>query len=127
FMEVTLMMTIRKGVLAMTLVPAVCGCSSVAADAVGERDDTERRASTAQEERWSTADDPALFGGPLERRLSALPRQGSASVTPWPGSYWPTYRDSINERWAGTNSPSPAEKYGAAFGVANVEDAVSRN
>ncbi len=77
-------------------------------------------------ERWSVNDDASLFKTPLEYNLARLPVQGSVAQNPWVGSYWPTFLDSINHRWAGPNQESPAHKYGRAFGVSNVESNVSR-
>ena len=54
------------------------------------------------------------FGQPLERNFDAIKanyNKGSYSPIPWASSYWPTYKDGINDRWAGSNIPSPAEKY----------------
>src|SRR5216683_1561536 len=65
-------------------------------------------------------------GGALEYALDKLPAKGEAKVIPWTGSYWPTAHDSINYRWDGPGSDSPAMKYQKAFGHAGVEDAVSR-
>lgn len=75
---------------------------------------------------WGSSDDPALFSASLEYSLAALPKTGEAHNIPWAGSYWPVYQDSINFKWAGASSQSPAAKYGTAFGVSGVEDAVSR-
>jgi hypothetical protein len=77
-------------------------------------------------EAWGPSDDPALFNNNLEYRVDALPRTGEATNIPWAGSYWPVYEDSINRKWAGASSVSPAGKYGQAFGVSGVEDMVSR-
>lgn len=54
--------------------------------------------------------------------------RGEVSGTPWAGHYWPAFRDSINDRWAGGSTESPAAKYARAFGLdpKEVEDAVSR-
>jgi len=76
---------------------------------------------------WSPEDAPSLFDAELEYLLDALPQTGEAENIPWPGAYWPTWQDSINNRWAGPSSESPASKYGEAFGVADVEDRVSRH
>ncbi|MFT3713331.1 MAG: hypothetical protein QM817_37220 [Archangium sp.] len=78
-------------------------------------------------EAWASQDNPSLFSSTLELRFDALPLQGEASVIPWAGSYWPTYEDNINYRWAGAQSDSPSLKYEKAFGGTGVEDAVSRN
>lgn len=74
---------------------------------------------------WGPSDDPRLFSETLEYRLEELPREGEAESIPWAGSYWPVYEDSINKRWDGENSQSASEKYGTAFGIDGVEDAVS--
>jgi hypothetical protein len=76
-------------------------------------------------EAWSTSDNPSLLGPDFNYVLAALPSQGAATKTPWPGSYWPTYKDSINDRWAGPQTQSAAAKYELAFGKSGVEDAVS--
>jgi len=77
-------------------------------------------------EAWGSADSPALFNGALEYKLAELPRNGAATNVPWAGNYWPVYQDSINDKWAGATSDAPSTKYGKAFGVTGVEDAVSR-
>ena len=74
---------------------------------------------------WTERDDPALFSTNLEYSLSALPQSAELEQAPWAGNYWPVYKDSINDRWAGPSSQSPAEKYGAAFSVDNIADRVS--
>ena len=77
-------------------------------------------------EAWGSADNPALFSGSLEFRLAELPMTGQATNVPWAGNYWPVYKDSINDKWAGGSSEAPSTKYGRAFNVTGVEDAVSR-
>ncbi len=77
-------------------------------------------------EAWGSADNPALFNGSLEYKASELPRVGQATNIPWAGNYWPVYEDSINHKWAGASSESASTKYGRAFGVTGVEDAVSK-
>ncbi|MGA9520045.1 MAG: pre-peptidase C-terminal domain-containing protein [Myxococcaceae bacterium] len=79
-----------------------------------------------QEEAWSAQDNPALFSENLQMTLDALPSSGEVQNVPWAGSDWPTFEDSINQRWAGENSDSPAMKYQKAFGGTDVETAVSR-
>lgn len=76
-------------------------------------------------EAWSASDNPSLLAPDFNYVFAALPTQGAAAKTPWPGSYWPTYKDSINDRWAGPQTQSAAEKYALAFGKSGVEDAVS--
>lgn len=76
--------------------------------------------------RWSDEDRPSLLGESFTYDFERLPTRGKVEKMPWPGSYWPTYVDSINYRWAGPESRSPAEKYELAFGKSGIEDAVSR-
>ena len=96
-------------------------------DAVGlERVKRDRLPDNRKEtEAWSAVDRPTLFAADLEYHLEDLPLEGEAEDIPWAGSYWPVYRDTINHRWAGSSSMSPAAKYGEAFGVEKVEDLVS--
>jgi len=78
-------------------------------------------------EGWSDRDDPSLFSNDLDFKLDGLPMEGEAFSVPWAGSYWPTYEDNINHKWAGEESVSPAAKYGEAFGVRDIEDKVSKH
>ncbi|KAG7396999.1 hypothetical protein PHYBOEH_001449 [Phytophthora boehmeriae] len=59
------------------------------------------------------------LGESLELSFTVLKEEyasGEAPIIPWPGSYWPTYQDSINVQWkAGEDSPS--SKYAQAFGL----------
>ena len=100
------------------------GC---AVDDGGKPDESDvKGGADGKAEAWGPSDSPALFNANLEYRIAELPREGEATNIPWAGSYWPVYEDSINKKWAGASSQSPAAKYGAAFGVTDVEDAVSR-
>lgn len=78
-----------------------------------------------QDEAWSAAGAPTRFTADLEQEFAKLPLSGAAQVTPWPGSYWPVYEDSINFQWD-QGADSPAAKYGKAFNVADVENKVSK-
>jgi hypothetical protein len=76
-------------------------------------------------EAWSASDSPSLLDPNFNYTFAQLPTTGKAAKTPWAGSYWPTYQDSINMRWAGPNTQSAAKKYEIAFKKTGVEDAVS--
>src|SRR3982751_2125701 len=78
-------------------------------------------------EAWGSSDNPALFNASLDYTAATLPRTGQATNIPWAGNYWPVYEDSINHKWAGAGTEAPSTKYGHAFGVTGVEDAVSQN
>jgi hypothetical protein len=69
-----------------------------------------------------------FLGTPFEKNWTKLARKSEVTKIPWDGDYWPTYKDGINQRWAGENSLSPVEKYAQAFGVnaQRLADAVSR-
>jgi len=78
-------------------------------------------------EAWTTQDDPTLFDDDLVFDVDELPMEGEADDVPWAGSYWPVYKDSINDRWDGEDSLSPSEKYAQAFGVPDFPDQVSKH
>ncbi len=78
-------------------------------------------------EAWGSSDSPLLFNQNLELTMANLPATGQARNTPWAASYWPIYEDNINVKWAGAGTEAPSTKYGKAFGVTGVEDAVSKN
>jgi hypothetical protein len=78
-------------------------------------------------EAWGDADSPFRFDNDLVVAFSELPTSGEATKIPWAASYWPVYEDSINVLWDGPESMSASAKYGEAFGVEGVEDAVSRH
>src|SRR5262245_38898261 len=86
----------------------------------------QRRQRRRRREGWGASDDPKLFNANLDYSAATLPRQGQATNIPWASSYWPVYEDSINYKWAGGGSESASAKYGRAFSVTGVEDAVSK-
>src|SRR4051794_18276554 len=96
----------------------VTACAGSAPDDGSEEE--EDAPSIEQREVWAAADDPALFSAGLERKVASLPAQGEVSQLPWAGSYWPTWQDSINDKWAGGSPLSPAKKYEQAFGLSGV-------
>lgn len=103
----------------LTLSAAVAAC-----DAPSGADDGQRQVQEYREA-WGSADSPSLLDPSFNYVFAQLPTSGEAKKIPWAGSYWPTYKDSINDRWAGPGTQSPAKKYELAFGKSGVEDAVS--
>ncbi|MBF0363416.1 MAG: PKD domain-containing protein [Oligoflexia bacterium] len=75
---------------------------------------------------WGDDDNPSLFNNNLNFTLALLPLVGEATKIPWPGSYWPTYQDSINVRWNGSTTPSAVEKYEQAFNKVGIQNLVSQ-
>lgn len=102
----------------------LAGCGGASVSPKPDVDDT--KIAHGKADAWSSADNPALFNSALEFKFDALPREGEAQNIPWASSYWPTYEDNINYKWEGPGTDSAAAKYGKAFGVDGVEDAVSR-
>jgi Transglutaminase elicitor/Bacterial pre-peptidase C-terminal domain len=88
-------------------------------------DASAHKGSAEKPEVWSSSDAPTLFSAQLEMKLASLPTTGEAQMIPWASSYWPTYEDSINFKWDGAQSESPSAKYGRAYNITGVEDAVS--
>jgi hypothetical protein len=57
--------------------------------------------------------------------VDQLPLEGKAKQPPIPGDYWATYKDSINHRWDGESSLSPAEKIEKALNKPGFAKAVT--
>ncbi len=64
---------------------------------------------------WNSTNNPERFEIDFDYTLANLPMSGKAETTPWPDTYWPTYKDSSNQRWQGQQELSPLEKYDMAF------------
>ena len=115
----------------LSLVSTLLGLSLIAPACVTDEGDPDKPDQSdvkggpdGKSEAWGSADRPELFNPNLEYLASALPATGEARNIPWAGNYWPVYEDSINKKW-GAGDPA-STKYGRAFGVTGVEDAVSR-
>ncbi|MFO0677563.1 MAG: pre-peptidase C-terminal domain-containing protein [Polyangiaceae bacterium] len=81
---------------------------------------------TDSAERWNRANDPAFVDNTFVYEVDKLPALGEIKAPPTPGDYWATYKDSINVRWDGEDSLSPAEKWAKAFNRPTTPDVVSR-
>jgi len=103
----------------------VLGLSSCVNAVVDDVEVGSAKSDAQKPEVWSAQDAPSLFASSLNYKFADLPAQGEAARIPWAGSYWPVYEDGINHKWDGAND-SPATKYGRAFAVTGIEDAVSR-
>ncbi len=64
---------------------------------------------------WDWRNDPTRFRTELNYLWEELPTEGASDKVAWADTYWPTYEDSINARWQGPDTLSPAEKYDRAF------------
>jgi hypothetical protein len=116
----------RTMIVALTgLSFAFTGCGGSGVDGTpAPLDEFAQKGQNGKTDEWGPSDDPRLFSDTLEYSLDRLPKEGEAANIPWAGSYWPVYEDAINHRWDGDN-PSPAAKYGEAFGISDIEDKVS--
>jgi hypothetical protein len=104
-----------------TAAPEGDGASNLAGPGVSLASPSEDRFKA-----WGASDDPDLLDATFNYTLADLPTEGEAEKVPWTGNYWPTYRDSLNYKWDGASSDSPAAKFGQAFGKADIEDNISR-
>jgi hypothetical protein len=76
-------------------------------------------------ERWDAKNDPATVDGTFIYEVDRLPLTGSTKAAPIPADYWATYKDSVNVRWDGEASLSPAEKWEKAFNKPGLAKRVS--
>ena len=81
-------------------------------DELGEKPDDD---GEGKEDAWNYQNDPDRFRVEFVYRLADLPQEGEATQSPWPDDYWSYYNDSINARWRGASTPSPAELYDLTF------------
>lgn len=116
-------MSFRKTLLigAMGLGAAACSTEADTTNTPTETPEVNNQVGkeSGKEDAWNHRNNPegmARFAQTsLNYKLSELPRSGAAANTPWPDTYWPTYKDSTNDRWQGKDELSPLEKYDAAF------------
>lgn len=99
--------TIPSILLALAL-----GCAAAPADP-GDKG-TSYDGDGGKEDRWDWRGSPERFDGEFDYFLEDLPLEGTAERESWASTYWPTYEDSINARWA-SGELSPAQKYDQAF------------
>ncbi len=105
----------RNQILATTLgaLLALGGCAPLGA--IDPEDKIEDPTlDGGKEDRWNAANNPERFDGEFNYHVADLPQEGAADRDMWPSTYWPTYADSINARWA-SGELSPAQKYDQAF------------
>lgn len=76
-------------------------------------------------ETWNAANNPSFVDPSFVYDVAALPVTGKTPRAPTPADYWPTFRDSINVRWDGPSSLSPAEKIERALGKPGFARAIS--
>ncbi len=102
------------GAAALTLTACGEGTGRDVASAKVTKDGTDKTVG-GKGDQWDWRNDPARFHADLEYNWEKLPTEGYSKKTAWAETYWPTYEDSINARWQGRQTLSPAEKYDKAF------------
>lgn len=94
------------------------GCVADTGDVPGDIDgkpEDDGKLVDGKADAWNYTNNPSRFQVDFNFKLAELPTNGAAAVTPWPDTYWPTYKDSTNQRWQGSDEMSPLEKYDMAF------------
>jgi hypothetical protein len=93
-----------------TLVVAACEASEAGVDEANET--------------WDKANNPAFIDATYEYAVDKLPVKGITARALIPGDYWPTSKDSINQRWD-KDELSPAEKVEKALNKAGFAKAIT--
>jgi hypothetical protein len=78
-------------------------------------------------EAWDYANNPAKVGENFIYDVAKLPLRGATKTVPIAGDYWATANDSVNYRWDGDSSMSPAEKVEKAFNLPGFAKHVTDN
>jgi len=107
----------RAWVRAVVVVSFVAGCGAEV---------VEQTPVPASKTDFGTVVSSSMLGAGAEYRFAGLPVEGAIGTRLGGGYSWPAYADSINDRRLNPEGASPAGKYGEAFGVAQIEDLVSR-
>lgn len=106
------------------------GLAACAGDAVEgdlEPEDLDESLDDGKYEAWNYANNPAYVDNTFVLEVDQLPLQGETKTPLIPGDYWATYKDSLNHRWDGEDSLSPAEKVEQALGKPGFSKAVTDN
>jgi Transglutaminase elicitor len=115
---------------ALFLSLSACGAADDGDPLPGDVDDSPEGGGKA--DAWNGENDPDNLATHLNYRLKDLPLIGKVEkpvwnkryavkdtdVPMWSDTYWPTVEGSANARFLGANTPSPLEKYDAAFHAA---------
>lgn len=80
---------------------------------------------TSSADQWTRSDRPARVSENFIYEVVNLPVEGETQPLPAASDYWPTAEDSINRRWDGPGTLSPAEKFERAFRRPGFASAIS--
>jgi hypothetical protein len=102
----------------------LAGCNGVQP---GGLDEEENFDDDGKYEAWNQANNPAYVDRTFVYEVNNLPVEGKTKDAPIPGDYWATARDSINHRWDGEDSLSPAEKIEKALNKTGFSKSITDN
>src|SRR5262245_15881499 len=111
-----------RPLLALTAAAALAGCGVPAVED-GELESLE----DGKYEAWDYDNKPAKVGENLLYDFAKLPLRGATRSVPIAGDYWATANDSVNYRWDGDTTMSPAEKVEKAFNLTGFAKYVTDN
>src|SRR5687768_16151678 len=101
----------RKLIFLLAASSFALGCAADGEpDALLEPEERDPFAEDGKFEAWNAANNPAYVDDTFLYFVSQLPVAGAAP-DPIPSDYWATAYDSLNRRWDGSDSLSPAQKY----------------
>jgi hypothetical protein len=103
------------------------GCGAPGGVGELEPEDLVEDVDDGKYEAWNSANNPAYVDNSFVYEVDQLPPQGETATPPWSGDYWATYKDSLNIKWDGADSLSPAQKVEAALGKAGFPKAITDN
>ncbi len=114
-----------KVIIAIVIGFGVSGCSQESAEAMDQMVKPDEQGLASDKEAfgkadaWNERNNPAGLGIEMKTTLAELPLTGQTDKAAWPDTYWPTYKDSTNQRWQSTGDflrdLSPMEKYDVVF------------
>ena len=115
---------IQKATIVSMMAFAMSACGTSADFQIEDASDSRSSQAVAWDNSQDNPEnlDPSIT---MNKKFSDLPLAGEAEQKPWPGYYWATYEDNINNKWDGPNTDSPTTKYAQAFGRTGLEDRVS--
>ncbi|QDG51186.1 hypothetical protein FIV42_10680 [Persicimonas caeni] len=112
--------TTKWAIAGLLAIGALAGCAESADDTSKARVTPDgmvkqSEGTDGKGDAWNWRNDPSRFRSELTYTFAELPIEGYSQRVAWADTYWPTYEDSINARWQGHDTLSPAEKYDKAF------------
>ncbi|MBI4816951.1 MAG: proprotein convertase P-domain-containing protein [Deltaproteobacteria bacterium] len=73
-------------------------------------------------EKIDAENDPTRFSLTMNRKAAELPNHGESLRKPFPSNWWPMARQGAAQRWQGSSSSSPVEKYDLLVSPSAIRD-----